>query len=250
MLKIYNRLTLHHTGGSYEPNALDRKSYNEIVSGDGIVVKGTYPSDANAVGKRLISGRYFAHTRSLNGGNFGLSAACMLNHEWHNPKRGAYFPKKAQLDAFLKRAAEICQIYDIPVTRQTVLSHAEVQTTLGVPQAAKWDFDYDPFGEATTRDPIIIGDMLRDKISQHLRAAGGLILRPQTSQVIMDVLRRGAYGHAVEEAQRLLVSHGQKIGIDRAFGPNTENAVRAFQKSKQLYTDGVIGPATWSALYD
>jgi hypothetical protein len=36
--------------------------------------------------------------------------------------------------------AQLCDVYGIPVTPETVLSHGEVQTTLGIAQSGKWDF--------------------------------------------------------------------------------------------------------------
>ncbi len=38
------------------------------------------------------------------------------------------------------------------------------------------------------------------------------------------------------------------LDIDGIFGPQTENAVKAFQRSKGLFADGIIGPATWQKL--
>ena len=38
------------------------------------------------------------------------------------------------------------------------------------------------------------------------------------------------------------------ISIDGYFGPETENAVRAFQRYSGLTEDGIVGRATWNAL--
>jgi peptidoglycan hydrolase-like protein with peptidoglycan-binding domain len=59
----------------------------------------------------------------------------------------------------------------------------------------------------------------------------------------VTVLSKGARGAAVEELQGLL-----KIGIDGHFGPNTEDAVRFFQKTNGLETDGIVGIYTWERL--
>jgi peptidoglycan hydrolase-like protein with peptidoglycan-binding domain len=37
-------------------------------------------------------------------------------------------------------------------------------------------------------------------------------------------------------------------GIDGAFGPQTEQAVKDFQQSEGLLVDGIVGPVTWSHL--
>lgn len=37
--------------------------------------------------------------------------------------------------------------------------------------------------------------------------------------------------------------------IDGVFGRNTESAVKKFQSSKRLTTDGIIGPKTWNYLF-
>lgn len=57
------------------------------------------------------------------------------------------------------------------------------------------------------------------------------------------VCRLGDKNAMVKRVQRLL--HLYPDGI---FGPNTEEAVIAFQKKKNLTTDGVVGLATWSSL--
>lgn len=59
----------------------------------------------------------------------------------------------------------------------------------------------------------------------------------------MKTLRRGDKGDEVALLQK-------KLGItaDGSFGPKTEAAVIAFQKSKSLEPDGICGPKTWQAL--
>lgn len=62
-------------------------------------------------------------------------------------------------------------------------------------------------------------------------------------------LRRGSKGDAVERLQRALAAAGFGPGAnDGTFGPGTEAAVKRFQAARGLTADGVVGPATWSAL--
>lgn len=62
-------------------------------------------------------------------------------------------------------------------------------------------------------------------------------------------LREGAKGAQVKQLQERLQQLGFKPGIpDGDFGPATKAAVNAFQKSKGLITDGIVGERTWTAL--
>jgi peptidoglycan hydrolase-like protein with peptidoglycan-binding domain len=56
-------------------------------------------------------------------------------------------------------------------------------------------------------------------------------------------LRRGNKGEAVAEAQKLL-----GVGANGFFDANTEAALRAFQRKKNLVPDGILGPKSWAAL--
>lgn len=55
-------------------------------------------------------------------------------------------------------------------------------------------------------------------------------------------------GSDVRDLQQALNRNGAQIDIDGVFGPGTAAAVRAFQRRKSLSPDGVVGPATRSAL--
>jgi Putative peptidoglycan binding domain len=62
------------------------------------------------------------------------------------------------------------------------------------------------------------------------------------------VLRRGAKGAEVQQVQEALVALGYSTTVDGKFGPDTAQAVQSFQASSGLNNDGVVGPATLSAL--
>lgn len=65
----------------------------------------------------------------------------------------------------------------------------------------------------------------------------------------MSVLKEGSSGPAVIKLQERLKELGFDPGaIDGDFGPGTEAAVMAFQKSQGLLADGIAGPRTLHAL--
>ncbi|WP_381803840.1 glycoside hydrolase domain-containing protein [Streptomyces niveus] len=62
-------------------------------------------------------------------------------------------------------------------------------------------------------------------------------------------IQNGSTGEAVTRLQRALTAAlGRTVGIDGAFGSGTAQAVRDYQSSRGLGADGIVGPATWSAL--
>jgi hypothetical protein len=62
------------------------------------------------------------------------------------------------------------------------------------------------------------------------------------------VLRRGAQGEAVADLQRRLSALGHALYADGRFGPATEAALKRFQTSAGLKSDGIAGPLTMAAL--
>lgn len=236
---MMNRIVFHHTGGGYTPNSTDRKAYHRLIDGDGQTHAGQHPIEANAPGHQLVSGRYAAHTRGLNTGAIGLSVCCMKGGVWANPQASSAFPRPVQIEAMIAEAATLCLAYGIQPSRQHTLSHAEVESSLGIKQSGKWDFDY-PIRNIAHRDPVAIGDELRAELARvlhHLRPAAPPVAQPR------PVLRQGSSGPHVRALQSRL-----GVTLDGAFGPKTRAAVVAFQKSRQLLPDGVVGAMTWAAL--
>jgi N-acetylmuramoyl-L-alanine amidase len=69
----------------------------------------------------------------------------------------------------------------------------------------------------------------------------------------MRLIRRGERSNAVQDLQARLERLGmdiaaQELGGD--FGPTTEMAVRAFQQSRGLDVDGIVGDNTWRVLVE
>lgn len=256
-MSVMNRIVMHHTGGARQANSTDKKHYHGITEWDGTHVLGHFKITDNKPG-RLVSGKYAAHTRNLNSGAIGEAMACMGGKKttWADPYASPFYPFPNQVQAFIKTVASRCIEYAIPVTRKTVLTHAEVEITLGVKQANKWDFDYLFFDideeeerkyRTRQRDPVYIGDMLRERISDQInhleRLQSTVTKQPEPFASTLPTLRRGSIGDSVVFLQKML-----NLKTDGMFGPATYTAVVAFQKKNNLLPDGIVGKMTWMAL--
>ena len=57
-------------------------------------------------------------------------------------------------------------------------------------------------------------------------------------------LRLGSKGEAVKHVQRVVGATQ-----DGDYGAATERRVKAWQKSRGMFVDGVVGPVTWKAMF-
>jgi hypothetical protein len=60
--------------------------------------------------------------------------------------------------------------------------------------------------------------------------------------------QEGSKGEDVKTVQYLVTAQGHPTGVDGVFGPLTRAAVEAFQSSRGLGVDGIVGPQTWQQL--
>lgn len=132
---------------------------------------------------------------------------------------------EVQLDAYYRGVAAILKHID--VSEIMVCGHKE----FALPQGRKID-------------PALDMVAFRDRVGQIMR--GTAQLRPAIPALDSNgrlTLRRGVKGDLVKQIQFA-------IGIpeDGSFGPNTEAAVRVFQRNNSLVPDGIVGPKTWSEI--
>lgn len=160
-----DRIVWHWSAGGHKANATDKKHYHIIIEGDGKIVRGDHAISDN----ESTATPYAAHTRGLNTGSIGVALAGMRQARERPFSAGPSPLTEAQIEVLVDQTASLCRQYNIPVTRQTVLSHAEVEPTLGVKQRNKWDITWLP-GMAKVGDPVAIGDALRAKVEAELRA--------------------------------------------------------------------------------
>lgn len=159
------RIVLHWTAGSNAVSAIDREHYHFIISGNGTVIAGDFKPEDNLSTKTP----YAAHTRNCNTGSIGVAVAAMHGARERPFSAGKFPITDEQIKALAGLCADLCGQYGIPVTRKTVLSHAEVQPTLGIAQRGKWDIAWIP-GMDKPGNPVLVGDNLREMILREMTA--------------------------------------------------------------------------------
>lgn len=150
--------------------------------------------------------------------------ASFIGIEAENDGKGEVWPE-VQLDAYRRGVAAILR--KLGAAANMCVGHKEYAPNRKIDPAG---IDMDPFRAEVDR--LIHGLAPPAKLIE----AQDVLKRP--------TLRRGMKGAAVAELQ-------QKLGLqpaDQVFGALTEGAVRAFQRSKSLVPDGIVGPKTWALL--
>jgi hypothetical protein len=157
------RIILHWTAGTHKASANDQEHYHVLVEGDGTVVYGKHPIDANAKPAREPRA---SHTRNLNTGSIGVSVCCMKDAKEQPFSAGPFPMTIQQWQIAAEVVAELCARYRIAVTPRTVLAHGEVQAVLKVEQLQKWDPLVLPWTPAVPRQQVM--DQFRASVQQHL----------------------------------------------------------------------------------
>lgn len=238
---------LHHTGGGYKANASDREHYHFIYEGEGKEVRGNYSVGDNISTSDKI---YAAHTAWANTKAIGRSVACMVGADPSAgyPNFGSSAPMtREQFAAACLGIARGCIKYGTPVTRERVMTHAEVQPNLGIPQNGKWDITVLPW-DPTVVGYRAVGDFMRECVRDAIAQLGGYTER-QPAPFVRSILKRGNHGPQVSALQGVLAAGGFYSGrIDGDFGGKTDKAVRDVQSAFGLKADGVVGAKTWPVI--
>ena len=168
------RIIIPWTAGAHSPSNLDREHYHKIIDGSGKVHDGKFPISANA---KPVKGQYAAHTLNCNTGSIGVAVAAMAGAQERPFSAGGHPITPSQVKALAALCADLAKQYGISVTRLTVLTHAEVQPSLGIKQRGKWDITWLP-GMNAPADPVAVGDRLRAMIAAHVEEKPETVTRP------------------------------------------------------------------------
>lgn len=155
------RIHWHWTAGAPGINPKESDSYNFVITWpDGEVVP-CVPVERQI--PPLVNGAYAAHTKGANSWAIGIAVDAMAGAKERPFNAGKYPITEKQVDALVKLSHRLGKQYGIPVTPETMLSHAEVQPTLGIKQNAKWDITHLP-GMAIPGDPVAVGNKIRARV--------------------------------------------------------------------------------------
>jgi hypothetical protein len=155
------RIILHWSAGAHTPSDLDRNHYHFIIDGAGRVHNGKWPVSAN---EKPVKGQYAAHTLNANTGSIGVAVAAMAGAKERPFDAGSHPITPAQVQTLVTLCRKLMAEHGIKATRETVLSHAEVQPTLDIKQRGKWDIAWIP-GMDKPGDPVKVGDHIRGLIN-------------------------------------------------------------------------------------
>lgn len=136
-------------------------------------------------------------------------------------------PTSAQWNALVELIAYLCQTYGLSAS--AIRGHRDFNST-----ACPGDAFYPRLQE------------LRNAVAARL--GGSAPTPPPSTGNPWPTLRQGSSGFRVTALQRLLRHAGRTLTLDGEFGPATATQVRAFQSSRGLVADAVVGPLTWQAL--
>lgn len=152
-----NKIIIHWTAGTYQPNTTDLEHYHFLIDGEGKKHNGKYKPENN---ENCNDGKYAAHTGGGNTGAIGVSMCAMAGFKSASDC-GRYPITPVQLEACFKLCAELCRKYNIPV--ENVWTHYEFginhpDTT----SHGKIDIIYLPPYPDIEKDKI--GDFIRAKV--------------------------------------------------------------------------------------
>jgi N-acetyl-anhydromuramyl-L-alanine amidase AmpD len=153
-----------------------------------------------------------------------------------------------------KVTAEWCRKYDIPARRLTraelkagkkgVTSHVDVSAVY------KRSDHHDP-GPGFPWDHFLAA--VKNELSGEEKSAPPVSSSTETPEPPPwpgRYLRLGVEGDDVRTWQRRMRVRGWGIAVDGIYGVQSRDVCVRFQREKDLYADGVVGPITWEAAWE
>lgn len=163
-----NRVHWHWTASTYNVTWDVRRHYNNVFDHEGNEYDGGTPAQQQAM---YLPNRFgVSHTLNGNTGAVGLAVVGMsgANANWgaNTVDQGKFPMTWEAIDAMLEKTVEYCRAFDIKPSPWTTLTHAEVQTNIGIRQNGKWDIRCLPDNPKQLLTEIAAGNALRKRMME------------------------------------------------------------------------------------
>lgn len=161
MSQLANKITIHHTAGAYQANAIDKEAYHYLIDDKGNVIRGNHLVSDNT---NCADKNYAAHCKGNNTKNIGVAFCGNFNLS-EKTLYTKYPLTRVQLEAGFKLLAELAIKYNIPVTEQWIFTHYEFDKKSRKPEG-KIDLIYLPPFPNLKKDEV--GVFIRNKITWYI----------------------------------------------------------------------------------
>ena len=152
---MVKRIILHWSAGRYYPSKFEKQYYHYLIDVEGKVHIGFHKPEDN---DNCSDGNYAAHTGGGNTGSIGVCLCGMCGY-----RSPSFCGEKVQFEACMKFVAELCEKYNLKITKDTVLTHYEFgQANVKTSSFGKIDITYiPPYSWVGKND---VGSFIRSKV--------------------------------------------------------------------------------------
>jgi len=227
-----------------EPAAGAMRAMVDAAAGDGVTISATGTWRSYDQQQHLFESRYVAHdtggrTKVWNGTTY-----------WQLPNTAMAATPGTSNHGY-GVAADLSNSPTVPIGGATLRWMAEHGPSFGfwnTVRSEAWHWSYclgDDVADGVPPPERIVhpDDQPRDADWAAAAKRGELDDVVVESEVVL-----GDRGEAAAAVQWRLRMEGHDVVVDGDFGPQTEEAVRAFQRARGLAIDGRVGSSTWSVL--
>lgn len=158
-----SKITIHHPGGGPVPSDYEKTRYHFLATGDGRIIEGDKPPEANLA---PLGPDYVRHCGGMNSNNIGVAICGMRDARERPFDKGPSPITWAGINASVRLVADLCETYSIWPTRRTVFLHSEVLPRWGRGKY-KWDVNWWP-NMVEPGDPVEMGDSYRRMVIDEL----------------------------------------------------------------------------------
>lgn len=197
------RVICHWTAGGYEVSSTEKNFYHFLIGWDGskaYVERGDCDIDDNL---STGDGIYAPHTGGLNTGSIGVSVCCMAGARQSPFYPGSYPMRKEQWELMAKVVAELVSFYGLPVDKQHVLQHGEVQSVYGINQDGKWDCLVLPWD--VSKSPLRVAEDFRAVVRSFVTAQP--VVQPVLHHAKLFFLKSKGVGRSFVDGKEASSAH-------------------------------------------